>query len=499
MARPAQVVEDSTPLTGARVDVARRAGWLLRFARLLRHVSQEELARRLREAGIRASASRLSQLETGGVRSGLLSAGYEQALGLEHGRLRAAIDAMSRTNGEPPVDQAPGSTTPTDLAGFDAAVDPVLTGDATAADWLRFALAHQGGSGFGLPSDLMRPMVDRLLSEMGRSVGTAHVVRYEALTRLRCGPYADLVEAAVRDLVADPDTQVLYEAVSLVAELPTPRVLAWAGELLGHDSDRVAHGAMLAVENLRSVGGLPVAAWQRLVPDFLAAYRRADRGRRTELTELYKNLPAPVRRAVLAGLDAPLQPVRAPVDWTASRRNRHYAIASDLACKVCSDAAVPDQPMLARLLFEVLYDFRRPRVATSSFLLTAAPLEGLLLPRLLALVADGPDQATREGAAGAVTLVQSATETPDVLPWLASDDRRLVRCGLTAAAHGGVTVPEETLRALLRDPGLRRHALYAAGMTAHPLLVTLSTDASVTSDVRAAAAWWLRSGGRVPA
>ena len=82
------------------------------------------------------------------------------------------------------------------------------------------------------------------------------MLRYEALSRLRCGPYADVVEQSVRDLVADPATQVLLDAMSAVAERPTVRLLEWTGGLLGHESDAVSHGAVLPVPNMCTADGL---------------------------------------------------------------------------------------------------------------------------------------------------------------------------------------------------------------------------------------------------
>ena len=160
MARPAEVVEDTTPLDGARIDVGRRIGWLLRVTRLAHGMSLGETARLVSAAGPRSSPSRLSLVETGGVRNGQVVDAYEQVLGVETGRLRAAVDVLCRTFPYAPADQAPELARPSDLATFDAAVEPVLTGGAGASEWFTFVREHASGAGYGLPSALMRPLVD---------------------------------------------------------------------------------------------------------------------------------------------------------------------------------------------------------------------------------------------------------------------------------------------------------------------------------------------------
>lgn len=497
MARPAEVVEDTTPLDGARIDVGRRIGWLLRVTRLAHGMSLGETARLVSAAGPRSSPSRLSLVETGSVRNGQVVDAYEQVLGVETGRLRAAVDVLCRTFPYAPADQAPELARPSDLATFDAAVEPVLAGGAGASEWFSFVREHASGSGYGLPSALMRPLVDTLVDEMGRSVGRAFVLRYEALSRLRCGPYADVVEQSVRDLVADPASQVLLDAMSAVAERPTVRLLEWAGGLLRHESDAVSHGAVLALQNMCTVDGLSAAEWHTLAEPFLAAYATADATRRTRLTQLFKTLPPQLRQTVRRGLSARLEPVRAPAAWTASRRNRHFALAADAAAEACAAVGVPSQPMAGRLLFELLYDFRSTRVTTSAYLLMASPLAGALLPLLVRLAGDDRDPTTRDGAANAAMAVQDVSDRPDVGGWVDGDVPGLVTCGLVMSAHAGLPLPEATLRRLLADPATTRLALYAAGMVAHPLLGSLTADPAVPAGTRAGAAWWLARGPRM--
>ena len=64
--------------------------------------------------------------------------------------------------------------------------------------------------------------------------------------------------------------------------------------------------------------------------------------------------------------------------------------------------------------------------------------------------------------------------------------------------HAGVPLPERAIEAgLAGDESRVRRTLYSAGMARHPLLAGISTDPARPPAIRAAAAWWLREGGRV--
>ena len=168
--------------------------------------------------------------------------GYEQALGLERGRLRAPVDLVCRTFPYAPEDDAPGFAQPVTLGQYDAALEAV-EGEPTGGDWLMFARMHDGGPALRLPSRAMAPLLDRLAAEKGRSVGVAFLTRQEALRRLRQSPYGDLVEALARSLASDPSRQVHVDLMSVLAERPTLSVLRWAAETLSSNSFLVARGA----------------------------------------------------------------------------------------------------------------------------------------------------------------------------------------------------------------------------------------------------------------
>jgi hypothetical protein len=495
--RNPRLADDRSELDGARIELGPRIGWLLRVSRTSRDVPLRSMARELGETGLPTSASALSRIEAEGLRHGAVIDGYEQVLRLVPGSLRAAIDLLCRTFDHAPPDQQPDAC-PATLTGFSAAVDAVLEQAPSGGDWLRFAREHAGDRGFGLPSAQMQPLVARLASEMARSVGVAYTSRYEALARLRCGPYGDVVEEVVRAAVLAPDTGALVDLMVVLSERPTPQLLTWAGELLASERRTVMLGATLVLHNMRSVGGLATADWLALAPWFLAAYADAGLPRRLILTRLFKTLPPHTRTAIKAGLTDPLEHVPGPSDWTRTRRNRHYECSTELAARACADAGLPEQPLLSRLLFEVLYDFRATRAATASYLVLASPVAEALHPLLVEAAVSGADRATREGARGALTLVQTGLRVPDVASWLDGADDDLFEVGTVLLGQAGVQLPDAALEAGLAGDDRRvRRVLYAAGMARDPRLTSLRTDPARPAAVRDAAAWWVREGGRV--
>lgn len=499
MARQPVSLEDPTALDGPRIDVESRIGWLLRCARTAQGVDLRTMAARLAEAGVPISAASLSRLETQGSRVGTVVDGYERVLGLDDGRLRGAVDVVCRTFDYAPVDQSPG-VDPIDLAAFDDLVDMVSGPGATVGTWLRFAREHEAPRGYGLTGSQMRPLVGKLASELGRSVGAAYVGRYEALARLRCSAYAEVVEDVVRALALAPDAQVCFDAISAVSELPTVGLLTWAGELLSHDSLRLLRSGDILIQNMRSVGGLDDEVWKALVEPFLAACDRAsgDQPRRVILTKLFKNLPPATRASILSRMSGPLEPISVPRDWTKTRRNVHFAIASRLAAETSSAAGLPEEPMLARLLFEALYDFRGPRSACAAFLVLASPFAEAVHQPLCEAAVHATDPATQEGSRGAVRMMQSPTSRPVLDDWLLSPDVDLVRTAYVLAGQAGQLLADEQLEAgLAGDPDTVHRVLYGAGMAGDPRLLGISLDPGRPAAVREAAAYWVREGSRV--
>lgn len=497
MARPADLIEDSTVLDGPRVDVQARVGWLLRVARLGRGVSLRRLSAAMSDLGHPVSVPALSVAERTGVRDGGVIDRYEQVLGLPDGQLRAPLDVLCRTFDYAPQDREPTSRVPVRLAAVDAAFTPVLQGEPTGGQWLRWSrLVRHGGA--PVPSVVMAPVLQNLVEELVRSVGPAFTTRYEALAQLRCGPYADLVEDVARDLVLrNGPGPAVVTVFSVLAEQPGPRLLSWCAPLLDHPAPWVVQGACAALEGMRSVGGLEDAEWDVVVAPLVRGQARAGDGPLAgRLTGLVRVLPSGVRRDVLSRIDGPLVPADGPRSWDGGLANRQLNLCGRLGADACDRLEIEHQPLLTRLLFEVLYDFRTPRVATSAWMLMATPFVTHLVPALLALVDDPPDDTTCRGALRAVRSLQVPETEEGVAQWLARAEPWDDPVALSIAGNAGVAVPGGHRR--VREAGEEAVSLVESlGMAGHPDLHAVVADDDLPGEVRDAARWWLRVGPRV--
>lgn len=500
MARPADLIVDATPLDGARIDVQARIGWLLRISRQVAGVPLGDVAAQVGElTGRSMSVAMLSRLERSGARNGEVLDGYEQALGLVRGRLRAPVDLICRTFPYSPDDEAPGFSKPVTLEQYDAAVGAVEE-DPTGGDWMMFARLHDGGQPFGLPSRAMVPMLDKLAAEKGRSVGVAFITRQEALRRLRQSPYGDLVEELARSLATDPSRQVHVDLMSVLAERPTLSVLKWAAHTLSSDTFLIARGAAVSIERMAAVGGLTDQHWRDITPELGAAVRRAegDEDRMAMLSSVFGAIPSAERVLIAESLDRPLPRPRVPASWTATRRNYHYSYVEQLAADACTRLGVPDQPMLTRLLFELLYDYRVTRAVGAGFLLLSSPFAVPLQQALEEAALRPPDATTRAGALAIGANMPMAWESLEVGAWLGTKIPQMAAGLLVLAGQGGIELPERVLDEALASGGsLAMRATYSAGMAQHSVLKRWARDEARPAWVRSAAQWWLAHGGRI--
>jgi hypothetical protein len=500
MARTPDVLDDPTPIDGPGVDVRVRVAWLLRMSRSATAdgvaASVTEMAGLLRDRGLAATPPSVSGWETGRVApSTAVVEAYERALDLEPGHLRGAIDMVRRTFG---VDVRSAYAAVPALRDVDRAVEPVLGGGpVTGAEWLHFSDAAVGVQP-GLPARVMRPLVDRLVSELARSVFTGYLTRYEGLALLRCGQYADVVLEAVRAFVDEPGNQVVADVFSMVAEKSDLPVLDLVTSYLGSDDPVQVRGAVLALENLHMLGGLTPAHWQRVVEPFVAAHRAAaDDGERSPyLAALWHLLPREVRAAAEPRLRHPPPP---PADTgTAGDRREELELCGRLADRTCAAVGIVAQPLLARLVHEALFDPRHTRSFTSAVVLMASPLRSALAAALGDASQDEPSPHLREATAELLVALGDHRAVPHASRWVHSGDPELIGPGLVALAHVGAPVDDASLAVLLEQPGaVGRRAVYHAGMVGHEAVGRLARDP--THPRQQAAQWWQRHGSMVTA
>ena len=154
--------------------------------------------------------------------------------------------------------------------------------------------------------------------------------------------------------------------------------------------------------------------------------------------------------------------------------------------------------MLARLLHDIAFGHWETRAVTSYML-----LERPARPRGSRRPAGGRpgrgDRGSPDPGRGARRLlgVLHGHDIPLVQGWFTDPDPGLRGAALGVAGSAGRDIPADVLHAGLRDPGTRRLAIYAAGMSGHPGLAGIAVAPDLPADVRAAARWWLEQGGRV--
>jgi hypothetical protein len=496
--RASEQIDDRTPLSAARIDVAARVGWLLRVHRTAAGLSLRQMSTALGEQGVTLSAATLSRTESEGQRSPQVLDGYGRVLGLAEGSLRAEIDAVCRAFSyaapRPPEHGA------RDLAEYSRACDAVRLPAPTGSAWLAFARQHAHPRGFGLPSDLMEPLVRQLAGEVGRGVARARLVRHEALNILMESPYASLVTAVLREAVDDPGHQNFYDLTSVLSDHPTDELVRWAGELLSSPSIFQVRGGAYALQGMFVSGYRQISDWRQLMPLLERAWYRggADPARRTILTQVCRTLPGDVRAELSdTGVVAPgdLQP---PVAWSRTRSNPHYRFATSIAHEACTRLGHPDEPLLERLVFEAFFEPRGVRMSTSTWLLSSSPFAGALVRAIFEVRDNCPDPASRAAALRVATVCHAGEQVPGVEILADSGDPEDFAHGTAILGRAGQALSSAALaRGLAGDETALRQTLYCLGMAGDGRLHDLARDPMVPATTARAAQWWLQQGSRI--
>ncbi len=498
MPKHSDAVDDPTALTASRIDIPARVGWLLRTSREVGGLSLRQMSVALRERDVALSASTLSRIETEGQRSSAALDGYAEVLGLADGALRAPVDHVCRTFHYAPK-PTPEPTVPC-LDRFSEAFEAIDVAAPTGGAWLRFARENAADRGFGLPRTLMEPQVRRLAVELGRAVGPAHLLRYEALAHLRSSAYGDVVEQVFRKIGPTPALKLWFDLLSVVTDRATPDLLDWAGELLTHESVAVTEGASHGLQNMLVVGGLSPADWTAWIPHFERAWRDAgkDAAQRQVLSQLCAALPRSLQARIRRTCQVEQEPSAGPRDWSRSRRNVHYEYATSLARAVCTHVGHREEPLLARLMFEAMFDQRGARVVTSLVLVGASLFGAPLVPVLVEGLDRAPDEASRRAVLRLIASCHRGEELPAAAAWLDAEDADEFSRALAITGRSGRRLSEASVaRGLSGDEATVRTTLYSLGLAKDPRLESIAGRSSLPLTTRTAARWWAEHGGRI--
>ena len=467
---------------------------MLRTHREVGGLSLRQMSAALREHGIALSAPTLSRIESEGQRSAAALDGYAAVLALAPGALRCPVDIVCRSFSYAPAEaRSPEATT---LEQFSAAYDAVTGAAPRGGDWLTFARQHADAD-LGIPAQLMRPLVQRLADEGERGVGPAQWSRYEAMARLRCSRYADVVDEALREALLEPDRPAIYLIASADSELPTPALARWFGELLSHPSTTRARAASYALQNMLLVGGLPLAVWQSLAPAVVRAWHDGggDDARRTAVEQLVQALPPTVQEEVRRSCKVPAQARRQ--QWSRDRRNPRYEFALAIARAACARRGHREEPLLGRLVFEALFETRGVRMTAAMLLVGGSPFAADVVRLLFERRDEAPDDDGRSAVLRAVTNCQAGEVLPGVDALLDVGDPADAAFALGVTGRSGQLLPEPLLTSFLADPVSAQAALYSAGMAGDPCLPSIAADVARPDEVRRTAAWWAARSGRL--
>jgi hypothetical protein len=492
------VVDDSTALNGSAIDVAARIAWTMRMARLTAGVDDTRM--KAVAATIGTSPARLSRAETGLLRDGSLVDSYERALVLPEGSLRAPVDVTARTfpHSSPP-DSRPGVpiSSVRELSDLTERLD--AGDDVTGGEWLRWSRAISAPGNIGLPVPLAQRVVGRLVVELSRSCGHGYPSRYEALAKIRCSHYGFLVLRAARHEVAHPHAQRLADLLSAVGEAVTPDAVEWCLGLLRADRPSVAVCGALALENMGEIS--PTGAfWPGVVPSLVEAFDDSAPGSVQEgwIAHLIRLVPATTWPGVQATPGRPLPPAPEVEGFDRAEANRQWRLCTRVAGDVGREAGVGEQPMLARLLFDIGFGHWETRAVTAYFLLGALPaIAQPLWNRFATMVADEPDQRIRHRMARRLQGALAGRLAGPTTDWLDSSDPVLRSAALQIVGSAGSPLVLDDVRRALADPDTALAATYALGMSGHPGLPEVANDSTFDDDVRGSAAWWLERGSRL--
>ncbi|SEC41644.1 hypothetical protein SAMN04489844_2254 [Nocardioides exalbidus] len=492
------VVDDATPLGGSSIDVAARIAWTMRMARVTSGAPDSRM--RSLASALGTSTARISRAETGQLRDGSLVDGYEQVLGMPEGSLRAPIDVLARTfPASSPPDARPGEAIRS-VAELSELTERLDSGAAaTGGDWLRWARSIAAPGNIGMPVPLAQRVVRRLVRELARSCGHGYPSRYEALAKLRCSDYGFLVLRAARHEVAHPHAQGLADLLSAVGEAVTLDGVAWCLELLRSDRAQLAICGALALENMGEIS--PAGTfWPTVLPDLVRAFDASEPGSSQEewAAHLIRLVPSSTARSAATKPGRRLPPAPEVEGFDRHRANRQWQQCAAIATDVGHEVGVGDQPMLARLLFDIGYGHWETRAVTGYFLLAGLPaLADPVWERFRVLVDGEPDRRIRHRMARRLHGALAGRANDGVVAWLDSPDPVLRSAALQVLGASGHVLALDVVRAALTDPGTARAATYAIGMSGHPVLPQVVRDPTLDAQVRGSAAWWLEGGSRI--
>ncbi|QNN54479.1 hypothetical protein [Nocardioides mesophilus] len=482
-----------------------RIGWLLRSNRLacLPGVSARQFAVLLADHGVPADPSRVSRWETGLVPATLeVVAAYERLIDLDPGGLRGVALFQRRVGTGQLVSASNLAGLRDDPAHLERVLDAVVDGEPDGCAWFELGLAVASvGERMVLPQSLWRSLTNRLVRQVGISVGSAYLGRVEAANLLTTHASArNALAYSIGEMLTEADVPVVTDPMTILQEIDTPQ----------------ANGLVLRLLDQEQISTRSAAAWAAAVKLGRGHFDEQEAARLEALVMRLARTHGLERGGSFSGLldlvDV-LSPAARAVILNAAGEVRGEPAAQELApdlqevtavlAQVVEEADV-DDPMLERLVWLALADPRAEHRFLAVFTLQQSPFRALLARvagRRIEAHLSGADPVQPE-LAHRLMVVLSVVGTPaeaDLLLRIAEDNSSPLRgMGLIAVAHlpPGASVRRPRLERLLEGPdeSLARTAAYCAGMTGDPALRRLMERDDVPLNRRRAAQWWIAHG-----
>lgn len=515
--RPYQVPEDRTSLRASTVDVDARVGWLLLMSRL--HHRNSELAlggpfmAALGDIGLQADRSAVSRWESGKMqpRFSVLTA-YERVLELRPGQLSSVVNALRRAY----APEGQRSWAPVLDPGSDAfhlrldyLLDVLLSDKATGPDWTEFGYYVSATEMLYLHGSVWRELTYRLIDQMARSVGLAYLQRFETIRILLDHRIAQswLLRAA-GEYLGDPAVQIVNDPVGVLEVSGAPEAAAVLLEkFVQTTSEPVFEATITGIAYKVGMGQFSQPDLERIEATLMRAMRLRDR-EIGGLEEVMVAMPeASQARLIEAsrGLRGhqDLATVAAHGEWvrpdTAKRMSQQ--LADQIRANLPSATLYDEDAMTPRIIREALFSARSEHRHHASLVLLGSPFR----KDLAAALAEQIDTIAWDDPAvprmvRLLRYLATRDQEPLLLSWIPRADDFLVRDMVLTLGHLPPSAAD--LQVLVdRITGdnamLDRAVLYCLGMRKDKSLRSLAEDESRTTEVRDAAAWWLRQGGAV--
>lgn len=508
--RPQRLPDDPIPLSSRELTVEHRIAWLLATTRILH--PDDELRHRqgfsaaATATGLKIDATRISRWETGtSPATGDVVRAYEGVLGRPAGSLASVIDGLRRSFAKSSSLTPDGSSS----RPPDRLLEHSLDGHAlTGVEWQELAAQLTAYPAFFLRRSVWEHLADRLLAELSRSTGLAHVRRYEAAAQLIRHPSAQRhVSRALGRFVMDPACQVVTPVLLLLTEVDDDDAGRLVLQMMGEDRKALRRAAAsVAAVKLRK-GSFSEDSLRQLESYAASALRRGqplDGG--LDALDVAVQLPFDSFQRVLERL-----PDRRLQTQLGLSRNRGELVRSQQAAAVVADVAAAvqadetdvrrhaeDDLMLRRLLRESLFHAHKARRHHAAQLLAASPYRRAVARRCHSL-AGGSNDFIAARAWTVLMRVGHAGRRSELVLRAMSDGRPTLRArALINLGLEETPLTDGEAQALLNsvsadERGSVRHGVvFALGMSGSPLLDKLTHHEN--EEFNSSARWWQKLG-----